>query len=161
MTGSPLPSAKDVRDVLEGLTGRDVDLVVGGDPVTPATTGAVVGVYVTESLGMEALIAMDLPLAARVGAALALVPPGGANLAIEDGHLPATLLDNTAEVLNVMASLFNVGDAPHLRLYRTHDTATALLPADVATHLRGYGPRLDATATVKGYGAGQLSVVVR
>ncbi|MHB1065656.1 MAG: hypothetical protein ACYC1Z_14410 [Georgenia sp.] len=158
---TPLPHAKDVRDLLEMMLGRDVELTVGGDAVNPASPmGFVVGVYVTEMLKTAALVALDVDAAARTGAALALIPPRAAEDAVQDGRLSESLLENVSEILNVTASLFNVDGAPHLKLYSVHDSAVGLLPADIANWLRSYGPRLDATVSVKGYGDGQVSLVV-
>lgn len=151
-----LPPAKDVRDLLEGLLGKDTDFSDG----KRVTSGAgLVGVYVDDRLGMAALVALDLPLAAHVGAAIGLMPAGGAQDAVEDGELFPVLRDNAAEVLNVMAALFNVGSAPHLRLYG-HYAAGEGLPGDVEQRLASLGPRVDWTVTVKGYGAGELSIIL-
>ena len=45
------------------------------------------------------------------------MPAGGAEAAIEDGELPASIADNFTEVLNILSALFNTSGAPHLRLY--------------------------------------------
>lgn len=159
MSGTPLPRQMEVRDLLGGMLGRAVDVAVGAAPVSAADQ-PVVGVYVTRLGGANALVALDLPLAAGIGAAIALIPPGGAQTSVEDGMLSDALLDNASEVLNVFASLFNADDAPHLRLDGVHDAARHLLPAAVAAGLQEYGPRLDAEVAIKGYGSGRLSVVV-
>jgi hypothetical protein len=151
-----LPPAKEVRDLLEGLLGRDCDFT-DGKRVTGA--GGLVGVYVDDQLGLRAVVAFDLALAAYAGAAIGLMPPGGAQDAVEDGELFALLRDNAAEVLNVMAALFNVGTAPHLRLYGHYAPGEAL-PADVAAHLAALGGRADWTVAVKGYGKGELSILL-
>jgi hypothetical protein len=158
-TGTPLPTAKDVRDLLEGLLGRDVEVTTGGAMVNPgAAGGALVGVYVDARLGLRALVVADLPLAARAGAAIALMPPGGAEVAIEEEQLSPALLENAYEILNITASLFNVDGAPHVRLDRCHAPGEAL-PGDVAGHVLAYVPRLDLDVVIKGYGAGRLSVL--
>lgn len=157
-----LPTPKAVRDLFTGIVGRDVDLAVDGEAITPATEpGVLVGEYLSDVYGAKALIAFDLPLAAYLGGALALVPPGGAQLAVDEGFLPDSLLDNAYEVLNIAASLFNVGDAPHLRLDPVYDTVRGPLPAPIASWLRGYVPRLDAAVSVKGYGSGRLSILLK
>ncbi|GAA1652340.1 hypothetical protein [Georgenia ruanii] len=157
---TPLPSIKDVRDLLHAMLGRDVDVTGTIDALTPATPGGVVvGVYTTEGLRTAALIALDVPLAARAGAALALLPSRTAEAAIGHQYLPEQLMENVAEILNVMASLLNADDAPHVRLHRVHGP-TELLPADVATWLRSYGPRVDAGVSIRGYGDGGVGVVV-
>ncbi|WHP18999.1 hypothetical protein [Cellulomonas sp. ES6] len=63
------------------------------------------------------------------------------------------------EILNVTAALFNVGDAPHLKLdavYAPRDP----LPADVAQWVLAYVRRLDLEVEVSGYGRGCASVLV-
>ena len=72
-----LPAAKDVRDMLAGLVGRNVT-VSPGAPVTPAAGRPVaVAVYVAPDMSVNALCLMDLGAAAYTGGALALLPPGG------------------------------------------------------------------------------------
>ena len=110
---------------------------------------------------LEAVIALDKPLAATLGAAIALIPPATAEEAVGAGPLPQNLLENTSEVLNVMSSLFNAEGAPHLRLETVYDSGAAPLPADVAHWLRSYGPRLDLAVDVRGYGTGLLGVLLR
>ena len=159
---TPLPSTMAVRDLFAMTVGRDVSMVVGGEPLTPATPGGViVGEDVPDFGRPEALIAFDIPLAAHLGAALGLVPATASAVAIEDGYLPESLLDNTYEVLNIAASLFNTEGAPHLRLAAMHDSTETPLPAPVANWLRGYPPRLDAAAEVKEYGGGRVSVLIK
>jgi hypothetical protein len=151
-----LPAAKDVRDLLEGLLGKDTDFSDGTRITGP---GGLVGTYVDDSLVLRAVVAFDLAMAAYTGAAIGLMPAGGAQDAVDDKDLFPMLRDNACEVLNVMASLFNVGNAAHLRLYTTHAPAEAL-PGDVAAHLGALGGRVDWTVAVKGYGKGQLSIVL-
>jgi hypothetical protein len=151
-----LPPAKDVRDLLEGLLGKDCDF---SDGLRVTGAGALVGTYVDDSLKLRALIAFDLAMAAYGGAAIGLMPPGGAQDAVDDKDLFPALHDNACEVLNLMASLFNVGSAPHLRLYSTHAPSEAL-PGDVAGHLDALGGRVDWTVAIKGYGKGQMSIIL-
>jgi hypothetical protein len=149
-----LPPAKDVRDLLEGLLGKECcfsdGLRVTGGP-------ALVGVYVDDQLRMRAIAAMDVAMAAYCGAAIGLMPPGGAQDAVEENELFPMLRENACEVLNVMAALFNVGSAPHLRLYSTV-APEDIIPGDVAGHLAALGGRVDWSVAVKGYGEGQLSI---
>jgi hypothetical protein len=162
MSATPLPALMEVRDLLAMLVGRDCEVSLADESVTPATEpGVVVGVYVTEFLRGEALVALDTVLAACLGGAIALIPAPTALASVGPGPLEETLLENASEVLNVTASLFNVGDAPHLRLESIHDSGSGPLPADIATWLRSYGPRLDVAVGVHGYGRGLLSVVLR
>ena len=157
---TPLPAALEVRELLEGLLGRDVDAVVGTAPVEPGVDpGAMVGAYVDDLLKLRALIVVDVPLAAHLGAAIALLPAHGAMAAIEQGLLTPVLYDNTAEILNVAASLFNADGAPHVRLYEAY-APRETLPPDIATWVLAYVSRLDMRVEVAGYGAGHISVLV-
>jgi len=162
MSTTPIPPLKEVRDLLTMLVGRDCEVSPADESVTPATEpGVLVGVYVTQFLRAQALVAVDTTLAAALGGAIALIPARTALAGVGPGPLPQDLLDNATEVLNVFSSLFNVGDAPHLRLDTVHDSGAGPLPADVAGPLRSYGPRLDVSVDVQGYGSGLLSVVVQ
>ncbi len=162
MTTTPLPPLKELRDLLTMLVGRDCEVSVADESVTPATEpGVVVGVYVTQFLKAEVIVAVDTYLAAALGGAIALLPARTALGSVGPGPLDETLLENVSEVLNVTSALFNVDDAPHLRLESVHDSGAAPLPGDVATWLRSYGPRLDVRIDVQGYGDGLLSIVLR
>jgi hypothetical protein len=104
-------------------------------------------------------VILDLPLSAYLGAALGLVPPGGARAAVEDGELPANLEENLGEVVNIAAALFNVPAAPHLKLHQLLAPGSPL-PADVVAVLSGIGGRLDLSVEVPNYGSGRMSVVL-
>ena len=73
--GTHLPAAKDVRDLLADLLGRDVQVTTGGPMVDPDVDfGAMVGVYVDRNVRLAALVLLDIDLASRTGAAIALLP---------------------------------------------------------------------------------------
>lgn len=159
-TATPLPSAKDVRELVEGLVGREISVTTGGPMVDPnAQDGALVGVYVDDRLALTALVLLDLPLAAHLGASLGLVPARAAGVAVEEGVLPEALSENAGEILNVMASLFNLEGAPHVKLDRLYQPRSAV-PADVAPWVLSYVRRTDLDMDVAGYGAGQFSLLV-
>jgi hypothetical protein len=155
---SRLPGRAAVRSLVEDLLGRPVELS-DGNPVTAHRPSAV-GVYVNDSLGLAAVIVVDLAGAARLGGALGMLPVGGVEDAIDDGVLSSMLRDNCYEVLNVLAATFNVAGAPHVRLYEMY-SPDASLPADVAALTARTGDRLDVVLSVAGYGDAGVSVVVR
>src|SRR6478735_5639836 len=98
-----LPDRKAIKDLFEGLLGRDVEI---GDatPITLDHPRPVVATYVDDNYKLTAIALMDLHLAANAGAAIALIPKGGAEAAIEDLRLPPNLFENAAEILNVLAA---------------------------------------------------------
>lgn len=156
---SHLPATKEIRDLLVDLLGREVEMApsppLAPGPARPCT----LAVYVDDQLRISAVIAVDHRLSAYAGAAIGLVPVGGAQDAIEQIVMPSTLRENLYEVLNIAAALFNVPGAPHVRLYAVHHVGDPM-PGDVQARALTLGRRLDVTAGISGYGGGQLSVVL-
>ena len=124
-----LPPNKAVKDVLEDLLAREVDVSPSGDrlPVGPEQR-TMEAVYVDDQLRMRAVVVTDLFLTAYCAAAIGLVPPRAAEVAIEDGALSESLEDNMSEVFNIMAGLFNREGAPHVRLYAWYPPGDAAPP---------------------------------
>ena len=159
MTTVVLPAAKDVKDMLSGLLGKPV-AVNPGPPVTPTEKNPVsVAVYVDPGMAINALCVMDLAASAYTAGALALLPPGGCQDAVEeDGELTALLAEALHEVVNVLSALLNVPGAPHSKLHRLYAPGEDL-PGDVAGMLANFN-RIDLTIEVPGYGKGGLSLVL-
>jgi hypothetical protein len=154
-----LPVAKDVRDMLTGLVGKPVG-VNPGAPVTPAPDKPVsVAVYVDPHMAINALCVMDLGASAYTGAALALLPPGGAQDAVEeDGELSGLMVEALHEVVNVLSALFNTPGAPHSKLHRLYAPGDEL-PGDIEGMLANFN-RIDLAIEIPGYGKGGLSLVL-
>jgi hypothetical protein len=156
---SYLPAPKEIRDLLTELLDREVQ-VSPNAPLAPTPNNpCTVGVYVDDRLQVTAVIAFDLPLSARAGACIGLVPPAGADAALDEGTLNDVLRDNVYEVLNIAASLFNVEGATHVRLYAVHHAGTPC-PGDVLARALTLGRREDLAVDVAGYGSGRVSFVL-
>ncbi len=154
-----LPQPKQVRDLLADLLGREVTLSPSAPFAPGPDTPASVAVYVDDQLHIRALISCDLTFSAHAGAAIGLVPVGGAEAAVEDGKLTDTLAENLYEVLNIAASMFNVAGADHLKLHALHPAGPPLDP-QVRIGTLTLGRREDLTVEIAGYGTGALSVVL-
>jgi hypothetical protein len=154
---SPLPSRLSVRNLIEDLVGREVTLSDGTPPESKNTN--VVAVYVTDRLAVSAIAVVDIECAARIGGALAMVPKGGVDDAIKDKELLPALKDNCYEVLNVLAAVFNLPNAPHVRLYQMYEPG-ATIPSDITAMAASVGTRMDVKLDIAGYGAGKLSIIV-
>ena len=154
-----LPAAKDVRDMLTGLVGKPVG-VNPGSPVTPTPDKPVsVAVYVDPHMAINALCVMDLGASAYTGAALALLPPGGAQDAVEeDGELSGLMVEALHEVVNVLSALFNTPGAPHSKLHKLYAPGEEL-PGDLAGMLAAFN-RVDLTIEIPTYGKGAISLVL-
>jgi hypothetical protein len=150
-----LPASLGVRNLLEDLLGREVTVAPADPPRAEDLRTAVVAVYVDDGLRLSAVLVLDLSLAAFAGAALGLMPVGGAEDCIGEKSLSPTLAENVSELCNVLTALLNREGAPHLRLYQLHLPGAAL-PSDVAAHALALGNRLDLSVSVARYGAGHL-----
>jgi hypothetical protein len=108
---------------------------------------------------INALCVLDLAASAYTGGALALLPPGGCQDAVEeDGELTALQAEALHEVVNVLSALFNTPGAPHSKLHKLYPAGEDL-PGDVAGMLAAFN-RVDLAIEVPGYGKGGLSLVV-
>ncbi len=156
-----IPDHKPIKDLFESLLGRDVTIATQEERVVPtARRACCVGTYVNGHGDVGALVAADLELSARAGAALGLVPPTGADTAIENQELPAALYDNFFEVLNIFASLFvDEETEANLKLHQVYQPGM-VLPRTAAMQIRGLGSREDFRLEVDGYGAGALGIVI-
>lgn len=155
-----IPALKAIRDTISGLVGKDIEVAPGAaPPPVGGDSGSLVGLYVDDALRSSAAIVFDLPLAARLGAAIGLIPPGGADAALEDRALSPLLRENAIEILNVLASVFNTDGAPHLKLYSVAGSADELRP-DVKALAVKAAPREDIAVEVPRYGPGVLSVII-
>jgi hypothetical protein len=159
MSGTPLPSPQLVRETLQMLLGRDVEVETGADMVNPkGEGGAVVGVFDGPGNKLAALWVSDLAASACIGAAIGLMPPRAAADAAAGG-LSELITENLHEAINVAGSLLNADGAPHVALKGVYAPGE-WLPADVAGWVMAYVPRQDLRVFVSGYGEGCLSIVV-
>ena len=154
-----VPAAKDVKDMLTGLIGKPV-AVSPGAPVTPTPDQPVaVAVYVDPGMAVNALCVLDLGAAAYTGGALALLPPGGCQDAVEeDKELSSMQVEALHEVVNVLSALLNTPGAPHSKLHKLYAPGEDL-PGDIAGMLANFN-RIDLAVDVPGYGKGGLSLVL-
>lgn len=154
-----MPDRKSIKDLFEGMLGREITI---GDAPEPLGADVVpapgLAVYVDDGGRLTAVALMDFSLVAHTGAALALVPVGGAMAAIEDNVMPGNLMDNTHEVLNVLAAPIGDFSGVHQRLERTY-SPNEELPAELAAIAATLGAREDVLIGISGYGSGRLAVV--
>lgn len=151
-----LPDRKAIKDLFEGLLGRDVE-VGDGTPITLDHPRPVIATYVDDNYKLTAIALMDLQLAANAGAAIALIPKGGAEAAIEDLRLPPNLFENAAEILNVLAA--PLGDSGvHVKLSGTFAPGETVPPQVEAVAVT-LGAREDLALDISGYGSGRLALV--
>lgn len=154
-----MPKGAEVKELLNGLFDRAVSTTDEAQPVLRGRDVHVVGSYVDDTGSVRAVAFCDLVLGNVLGAALALVPAPRVQEALSEGHVPADLADNTREVLNIAASLFNAGTL-HLKLAETWVVPEPVGDA-VVTFLRAPSARSDVRIEVPGYGEGVLALLLR
>jgi hypothetical protein len=152
-----LPNPKDVRDLFESLFGKDVT-VSPGDPVSLNDDKCAVAVYVDPTMATTALCLVDIRLAAWLAGALALLPKGGLEDAIDEGELSVGHLEAVYEVVNIAASMFNGEGINHSKLYKLYAPGEPV-PGDIAGLAAAFN-RIDLRVDVAGYGSGKLSIVM-
>lgn len=155
-----LPPNKLIKDVLDGMLGKEVSIGPADALTSADTVGGALSTYIDDSDALWAVVGWDLELGACVGAAVGLVPKGAAEDAIEERFIPAHLLENLSEVANVLASVFQMRDNPHLRLDQTYNPLNSA-PDQAIQMLYALGHRIDLTVEVPGYGSGRLAVSMR
>lgn len=155
---TPVPSAFEVRDLFESLLGREIEWTATSVIVDPID-GATVGAYVNDLGNIGAIIAVDVPLTAWAGSAIALLPHVGAETTIKSGLVTPAQFDNMTEILNIAASMFNKPGTQHLKLHSTY-APRETLPPDVQKWALAPAGRLDGKLAIQGYGGGRVSVVV-
>lgn len=155
---TPLPTRHAVRTLIQGLVGRDVDL--RDCDLIVARPSNLVAAYVTDKMQVSVIIVIDIECAAQLGGALGMLPKAGVDDAIKEIDLSGLLRDNCFEVLNVLSAVFNVGEAPHVRLYDLYGPLGGV-PSDVLALSQLVGSRMDLEIAVAGYGVGHLSIIAR
>jgi hypothetical protein len=154
-----LPVPKEVKDLLDDLLGRSVELTPA-DPIKSADIPrTLVALYVDSGQKLRAVVGLDFALTAFAGAAIGLIPAGGAEACIEDNELSKMIGENAIEVCNVFTSLLNKEGADHLKMYQTYLPGTPP-PNDAVGPLLAIGRRLDLKVDISGYGAGTFSMAL-
>lgn len=153
-----LPGRKEIKDLFEGLLGREI-AITDGLPVDVGLPKPVIASYVDDYGHLRAVALMSFGLAARSGAALALIPMGAVEVAEEDRVLPPNLFDNAYEICNVLAAPFGDAMGEHLRLADAYPPSSAV-PANLLGVAAQVAAREDVALEITGYGTGTLSLVV-
>jgi len=155
----PMPAPERVSEVLADLMGRGVTVartrtveIGGGRPAALAN-------YQIDAGDVGVVCVADIRLANALGAALTMVSPEAVEDAVASKTIDESTIENFREVVNVMTSLFNSGDTPHVKFHEVH-CLPAELPAETATLLESPRGRRDFDVTVDEYGTGTLSVLL-
>ena len=113
-------------------------------------------VYVNDDDEPVAGIGCTLAFGAYAGAALSMIPKGGADEAVQSSELSEMMLGNLNEFMNICSRWFMTAESPHLRL-------TATYPIDdvpeEAEDLLDSDDRMDFLIDIPEYGSGHIVCV--
>jgi|KBSSwiStaDraftv2_1062776.scaffolds.fasta_scaffold59713_3 CheY-like chemotaxis protein len=159
-TQMTLPAPKLLKDTLDGLLGKDVQLAPRSKPLTSIdAVGGAIALYVDDRNRTRAVLGWDVSAAAYAGCAFGLVPVTMATSIVKEKWLPKETVDSVYELSNVLsAALIDAGN-PHVKLSTLYHPAAAA-PTDIAKALYAHYERMDFDIDVAGYGTGLFSVVV-
>jgi hypothetical protein len=150
-----LPTPDAVGRVLRDLFGKGVTQKKASAPLAMSPK-AFAAAYRDDRDALVGICLCDIPLAATVGSALALVPPDAANAAVKTGKLPAEMLDNFREVLNILHRQFGALHVQFKELVQPGDK----IPPNIATGTAKPASRLDLEIVVAGYPVGRLTFLL-
>ena len=154
-----LPAPESVSKMLSDLLGKPSKASRAQRyPVGPKTPGAV-GIYMTEENKPGVVVFADLALACSAGGALSLIPANIVEEGIKGGDVPANMLENFQEVLNVGRSWFEKANAPKLKL-ESVKSAIGNCSKGLLTMLLKSKNRMDLNVEIPGYPKGRLVICV-
>jgi hypothetical protein len=160
MADMTLPAEKLVKDVLDGMLGRETSLKHADSRLSPIeAVGGMVASYCDDTGRIRAISGWSVAAAAYVGGALGLIPAATTEEMVDEHYLKDDVAENLAEVCNVLAGTFEQAGSPHVRLLKTYQPA-AKAPPDVSIFLYQHSERVDFDIEVPTYGTGKMSIVV-
>lgn len=107
------PSASAVEAMLEMLFGDGTEVA---DADAASVKAVAAARFVDDDDGLAALCECDAPFLAFSGAALSMMPKGGAEDMIADGDFSKSILENFYEVMNICSRLIMSDNSLHIRL---------------------------------------------
>jgi hypothetical protein len=155
-TAYPLPNVAKVKEVL-GMLFDGLDVKPGGTFDQTPGGGAWFGVFIADGGKAVALCGADVNLAASLGAALSMLPPGAAKDAAKSRELTGTMTDNLREIMNICTRLVMNDTSPHLKLQQIYSVKS--LPAPSAAILGAPQGRIEFQVQLAKYGGGVLTLV--
>ena len=156
-TTHPIPDKEDLKQILAMLYGDALKLDKGNAVPADDTSKCMVAVYVNDNNEPVTACVCDHEFIAFAGAALSMIPAGGAQDAAKSGDFSEMMLGNHHEIMNICSRVFmKSSNAPHLKLDRIY-SKPAELPDGVKPIVHQSTGRADFTVSIPGYGNGAMS----
>jgi len=148
-----MPDKKSITDMLSMLLGDDLTVKQAAAPMTDAAYAAI---YVDSDAAPGAVCLCSKTFVVYAGAALSMVPPGGARDALKEAVLPEVIAGNFNEVMNICTRLVMSEETPHLRLAKV----CLVSAADGLDLVEKAGSRADFELVIPKYGSGFVAFLV-
>jgi hypothetical protein len=152
-----LPIQEAIRDLIGDLLGKAVGVDKSGAPLAEGEVAAVVAYRDDEGVLMAALQA-DRDLVALLGGTLVMMPAPGVAELMKAEQVPENIYENFYEVTNIMTSLINRPNYPHLRQAERLD-GPAKATGDIRGILDSPAKKRSFVVTVVGFGAGRMTLL--
>lgn len=156
-THYPVPRPDAVQEILGDLLGRTVKVTPAEPLVLERDTPAVVADYHSDAGPLAVVCITDLRLSNMLGAALTMVPASTVEDAVKKWQIEETNLENLAEVVNIMARLFNSDDTPHLR-WKAVNKLPGSLESTLSELVKSPLGRRDYEVEIDEYGTGRMAI---
>ena len=150
-------TTQQLTSVLNGLFGCEIAASQIENP-KPIEDPRVVAAYNDMEGQLRFAITCDLSVANSLGAALTMIPPGGAEDATVEGSVPANIGDNLYEVLNICSTVF--ADIEHHRivLSKVHLPGQQI-PAELTETVASAETMLQIQYELAHYPSGRISML--
>jgi hypothetical protein len=145
-----------IRDLANDLLGTPTKVEKSRDDIATPDVGAVVS-YRDDQGGMAIAGVFDTDLVGVLGGALTMVPAKTLDEARERGELPENVVENFWEVTNILASMLNRPNSPHVVQADRHRSLDEI-GDDLREVLDGPAKVRIFRVEVDGYGSGRMAL---
>lgn len=146
------PTAQSVTSLLAMIYGDDLST---SDLDSASISGQRIATFINDDDKLVAACICNREFVVYSGAALSMIPAGGAEEMIAENSISDALAGNFHEVMNICTKLLMSDDSAHLRLDKTLDCAQQ---ADLASSLDALATRLGFLVEIPGYGKGAMAI---
>jgi len=151
-----LPIQEAIRDLVNDLLGTETAVDKTPDAIESDDVGAVVS-YRDDEGAMAIAGVFDTDLVGFLGGALTMVPPSALEEARNQGDLPENVVENFWEVTNILASMLNRPNSPHVVQADRHRTL-AEAEGDLLGVVDAPAKARIFSVAIEGYGTGRMAL---
>ncbi len=152
-----VPGPREALGVLSMLYGDGL-VVEKAEDAPVLEKQKLIGTFVDPDGVAVAACTCDLEFAAYGGAALSLLPKGGAEDAAENDDLSESMKENVYEVMNICSRLLMSDKTPHLKLAEMY-VGVDTIPEETVSTLKEASEARQFDVEIPNYGKGKFSII--